>query len=194
MSIFQISFDLTEDVERGWQNDPADTGNSSSGLGTYKGLASSFQPKWKGWPIVKAEIAKLPPQPPYGTRAYSLWVKTLNAALAANAELQAMVASYYKANFWDVNNLGLISSQLVANKVYDAGVNRGTGTAAILLQKVLGLMTDGQIGPVTIKAANAVDGNELAEKYRQARIADYERLIKINPKLAQYKASWLGRC
>lgn len=194
MAKFEIADSITRRVEGGWQNDPEDTGNDRRGNGTYKGLASAKQPHWKGWPIVAAAIEAMPPQPRYGTKAYYAWVEKLNAALEANSALQDMVTSYYRANFWDVNRLGDLKSQGCANHCYDHGVNRGVGTAAILLQKTLGVMADGNIGPVTIAAANKLRDNELESMYRKARRADYKRLVKANPSLAQYEDTWMGRC
>jgi lysozyme family protein len=194
MAEFSIADAITRRNEGGWQNMPDDTGNNRQGYGTYKGLASAKQPGWKGWPIVAAEIAKKPIQPAYGSKAYRAWVSELNATLEANDELQRLVDAYYKVNFWDVNRLDELRSQGAANHVYDHGVNRGTGTAAILLQKVLGVMADGDIGPVTIAAANKLPDGELEALYRKARKIDYARLVEKNPSLAQYKNVWLARC
>lgn len=194
MAVFEVADRITRHNERGWQNDPEDTGNNRAGWGTYKGLASAKQPNWKGWPIIATEIAKKPVQPVYGSKAYRAWARELNAALEAIESLQSLVDSYYKANFWDVNRLDEIRSQGAANHIYDHGVNRGTGTAAILLQKVLGVMADGEIGPVTIAAANRLIDGELEALYRKARKADYSRLVEKNPQLAQYKNTWLARC
>jgi len=194
MAVFEVADRITRRNEGGWQNDPEDTGNNRAGWGTYKGLASAKQPGWKGWPIIAAEIAKKLPQPVYGSKAYRAWSRELNAALEAIEPLQSLADSYYKANFWDVNRLDEIRSQGAANHIYDHGVNRGTGTAAILLQKVLGVMADGDIGPVTIAAANRLGDGELEALYRKARVVDYSRLVKNNPQLAQYKNTWLARC
>lgn len=194
MASFSIADELTRAVEGGWQNDPHDSGNDQNGLGTYRGIASRIHPNWRGWLIVKKAIDGMTKQPHYDTGAYCAWVKTLNRTLAASADLQSLVASFYKANFWDVLRLGEFTSQDVANKVYDSAVNQGTGTAAILLQKVLGVKADGSIGPVTVAAANAQDGATLAKAFKVARIAKYRKLIAVNPNLARYEESWIGRC
>lgn len=192
------SFDVADEISRAnegqWQNIAADRGNAANGYGTYRGIASKIHPKWKGWPIIAAEIAKKRPQPEYGTKEYRAWVKELNTALNANGELQDMVRSFYKANFWDALRLDDFRSQGAANQIYDSAINRGVGTAAILLQKIIGVMADGVVGPVTIKAANKLRDNELEALYRAARKADYERIIRINPALAQFRRTWLARC
>lgn len=194
MAEFEPAYEITNGNEGGWQNDPHDSGNDDAGHGTYKGLASAKQPRWKGWPIIAAAIAKMPLQPPYGTKPYKEWVDELNATLAANAELQEMVRAYYRLNFWDVNKLDLFRSQEAANKVYDCGVNQGTGTAAMILQKVLGVMPDANIGPVTIAAANRWDDRKLAEAFKQARMVKYQQLVMARPEYRRYLNTWLERC
>jgi lysozyme family protein len=194
MADFAIAYGITNSNEGGWQNDPTDSGNSFNGPGTYKGIASAKQPQWKGWTTVKAAIANMTKQPPYGTGAYYAWVKTLNATLAANTALQSSVQSFYQTNFWDANSLGGLNSQDVANKVYDSGVNQGVGTAAIMLQKCCNAHPDGCIGPVTLKLANAMDGAVLAQMFRAARIAKYHAIVAANPADAQYLDTWLARC
>jgi lysozyme family protein len=194
MAVFEIAFGITNGVEGGWQNDPHDTGNASNGLGTYRGVASAKQSTWQGWPIVKAALANMTAQPAYGSKAYYAWVKTLNGVLAANSALQAMVRDFYQVNFWNVNRLDDLASQTVANKVYDCGVNQGTGTAAIILQKCLGTKPDGDIGPVTIAAANKMDGPTLAQTFKVARIAKYKAIVAANPSDARYLDEWISRC
>lgn len=194
MAYFLTAFAATDGNEGGWQNDPSDGGNNSSGLGTWRGMAIAKNPSWKGWPIIRAAIAAMPPQPKYSTGAYKGWVKELNATLTANTALCDMLAAYYKANFWDVNRLGDLASQSLANYVYDYGVNGGTGTAAMVLQKVLGVMPDGNIGPVTIAAANKWDGAKLTEAFREARRAKYRSLVAARPEYAKYLTTWLDRC
>jgi lysozyme family protein len=194
MADFKTAFDITNGNEGGWQNDPHDTGNDTAGRGTYKGIASAKQPKWNGWGAIKAAIEKMAPQPQYGTGPYRGWVRQLNAILAADGELQQKVESFYRENFWDSNRLGELSSQPLANKVYDCGVNQGTGTAAKILQGCLGVTVDGCIGAITIAAANGRDGAGFAASFRAARAAKYRELVKEHPQYAQYLDGWLARC
>ncbi|OHD23509.1 MAG: hypothetical protein A2Y38_12160 [Spirochaetes bacterium GWB1_59_5] len=194
MASFEIADRITRANEGGWQNDPNDRGNAASGLGTYRGVASRIHPGWKGWSIISDVILDLSPQPRFGTALYRAWVKKLNSVLHANEALQELVRSFYKTNFWDALRLDEIKSQAVANKVYDAGVNQGTGTAAVLLQRVLGAAADGQIGPITLALANKQNGDQLAEKFKQARIAKYQRIVEKNPTQAKYLDIWVARC
>ena len=192
MANFKIAFQITNGNEGGWQNDPNDPGNASSGLGTYKGIASKKQPGWEGWKTVAAALHAMGLQPAYGSPAYRAFAHQLNSTLAADPGLQSSVEKFYQANFWDVNSLGSFANQELANKVYDSGVNQGTGTAAILLQKALGVMADGSIGPVTIATANKTPG--VVEKFKATRIAKYKAIVAVNPSNSQYLDDWISRC
>jgi lysozyme family protein len=194
MSDFKPAFTITNGTEGGWQNDPNDNGNAANGLGTYRGIASAKQQVWHGWSVVKAAIVSMTKQPLYDTDAYHLWVHKLNATLAANTALQTMVLSFFESGFWDVNRLGDLASQAVSNKVYDSGVNQGTGTAARLLQECLGVAVDGDVGDKTLAAANALDGTALAQTFKLARIAHYRETVAKNPNDAQYLDDWISRC
>lgn len=194
MADFNAAYDKTMWNEGGWQNNPHDTGNDAAGRGTYKGIASAKQPKWKGWTTVKTAIDQIAPQPPYDSTPYNAWVRRLNLVLAADTDLQQLVRDFYRVNFWDLNRLSELASQAVADRVFDSGVNQGTGTAARLLQKCLGVEVDGSLGPLSIAAANKRDGSELAEAFRAARIENYQQLAKAQPKYAQFHDTWLERC
>lgn len=194
MADFKIAFEITNGNEGGWQNDPNDTGNDALGHGTYRGIASAKQPRWCGWAIIRRAIARQAPQPQYGTKLYREWVHKLNDVLAADESLQQMVEEFFRVNYWEANRLGEFSSQTLANKVYDCGVNQGVQTAAKILQRCLGVEADGCIGPITLSAANERDGTEVAETFRARRVQYYQDLVKAHPHYAQYLQGWIGRC
>lgn len=194
MAKFQEAYDKTNGNEGGWQNDPHDAGNAKGGPGTYKGISSANFPAWRGWSIIKPIIANMTKQPAYGSGAYTTWVHALNGFLASNSGFQGLVQSFYLANFWGVNRLTELVSQAVANKVYDSGVNQGTGTAARILQECLGVSVDGELGSVSLAAANKADGPTLAQAFKEARKTHYRQLVEKHPANAQYLNVWLARC
>ena len=57
---------------------------------TYKGIYQTAHPHWEGWRIVRAAMQK-----------YNNDMKLASEMLFDNAELEAMVASFYKREFWD---------------------------------------------------------------------------------------------
>jgi lysozyme family protein len=89
------------------------------------------------------------------------------------------VAPIYKKNYWDrVKGDDLPSGLDLC--VFDFGVNAGTGRAAKYLQRMIGTVADGGIGPNTLKAvANYVDENGIEgaiRDYQSKRQSYYESL------------------
>lgn len=130
--------------EAGFQDDPNDRGNWTSGtvgVGQLKGTK-------------------------YGISAMTypnLDIKNLN--------LQAATDLYYK-DWWLKYKLDQLNSA-VAYQVLDAAVNHGPGNAIKMLQQSVGFTgksVDGAIGPLTISAANKMDASELLIKFLAYRL------------------------
>ncbi len=89
------------------------------------------------------------------------------------------VAPIYKKNYWDRCKCDYLPSGLDL-AVFDWAVNSGTGRAAKKLQKMIGTVADGGIGPNTLKTLDEyiqVQGIEkVIEEYRDVRQAFYESL------------------
>lgn len=92
------------------------------------------------------------------------------------ATSQADCAPLYKREYWDPLGLDGLHNQSVAELVFDHGVNAGPSRAAHMLQYVLNypefncrLKVDGQIGPKTLAAANAVDQLHLHAYFKTLR-------------------------
>jgi lysozyme family protein len=162
MANFDTAFNLTMKAEGGYANDPDDNGGE-----TYKGVARKYNPKWGGWTIIDA-IKKTHPA-------------SLNTALAAQAELQVQIKSFYEVNYWNPNRTGDLHDQQLANQVFDTAVNSGTGTAAKLLQEAAGVTVDRQIGPQTLAAANNAVPKAIYDKFIGLRKQFYENIIAANP-------------
>ncbi len=89
------------------------------------------------------------------------------------------VAPIYKKNYWDrVKGDHLPSGLDLA--VFDWAVNSGTGRAAKKLQKMIGTVADGGIGPNTLKTLDEYIEQEGLEKviteYHDIRQSFYESL------------------
>lgn len=142
---FINAFNETMKDEGGYSQDPTDRGGE-----TYKGITRKNFPGWAGWPIVdKHKPLK-------------------NGEIIYDNGLDFLVQSFYKENFWDVNQLDIIDliTPTLAEDIFDAGVNVGYGKAAKWLQSSLNLLNrnqksypdikvDGGIGSGTIKALQA---------------------------------------
>ena len=89
------------------------------------------------------------------------------------------VAPIYKKNYWDrVKGDDLPSGLDLC--VFDFGVNAGTGRSAKYLQRMIGTVADGGIGPNTLKALdNYVESEGLEQtirNFQEARQKYYESL------------------
>lgn len=57
--------------------------------------------------------------------------------------------------------------------LFDAAVNQGRGPAVTMLQSALGVKVDGQLGPITLRAANAPGAVVTAIKFTRNRVRRY---------------------
>ncbi len=75
----------------------------------------------------------------------------------------------YKDRYWDAVKAEELPAA-VRYAVFDAAVNSGPRQAAMWLQRAVGATADGAIGPMTLKAANDMDGNVLKSKMLAQRL------------------------
>jgi len=115
---------------------------SDPGGRTNLGVTQRVWEEWVGHPVDEKEMRSLTPE---------------------------KVAPMYKQKYWDkVAGDDLPSG--VDLMVFDFAVNSGPGRAAKVLQKVLGVIQDGAIGPKTIAKAESVDVKKLVEDYNAERL------------------------
>ena len=93
----------------------------------------------------------------------------------------------YRANYWDaVNGDGLPPG--VDLMVFDFGVNVGAGTSAKRLQALIGVETDGEIGPLTLRAVAMHDVKWLITTLGYSQQAYYTALNQ-----PEFIDGWLNR-
>lgn len=143
MANFNIALPNVLKVEGRYVNDPSDNGGE-----TYLGITRRDHPDWPGWAIVDP-------------------IKHDGAALAAkDPQLKQLAYELYKKRYWDRFDGDSISSQKIAEELFDTGVNMGIGRAVTFLQKGLNVLnkraslwpeigTDGDMGPKSRAALNA---------------------------------------
>ena len=73
--------------------------------------------------------------------------------------------------------------------VFDFGVNAGPATAVKALQRAIGTMPDGAVGPFTLRAAQAAEPQALVGAICQARLEFYRAL----PGFARFGRGWTSR-
>jgi lysozyme family protein len=132
MAQFKLSFDRTMTHEGGYSNLLFDPGQE-----TYRGISRRYHPSWSGW--VKIDELK---------KTTILGPKTIIA------ELEPLVAGFYKVEFWDRVYGDMIPDQGVANILFDSSVLCSTAWAVGQWQDTLDHFfdteIDGQFGAHTL--------------------------------------------
>lgn len=155
MANFKPAFDLTMGHEGGYSNDPDDSGGE-----TYRGIARNFHPAWEGWKILDQYVIKD------------------NAALLKDVRLNKLVETFYKAEFWDKFKGDEIPSSLLANELFDTGINTGIQDGIEFLQIGLNVLNRNQ----ALYADMAVDGI-----FGTATMINLKTYLKTDPDVLLYK-------
>lgn len=141
MSIFDTSFDRVVGHEGGFQNDPKDRGNWTSGkigvgtlVGTKFGLAAMTYP--------------------------DLDIKNLTVDQAK---------SIYKKDWWEKLGMERFRAAL-SFQMFDAAINHGMNSATKMLQRAVLVKDDGQIGPLTIEKVNKTEINDMLMLFLAERL------------------------
>lgn len=80
------------------------------------------------------------------------------------------VAPLYKRKYWDKVKADELPSG-IDYCVFDTAINSGPGRAIKLLQGVVGVDQDGDIGPKTLAAVKAFDPKDLVQDYSKRRLS-----------------------
>lgn len=104
---------------------------------------------------------------------------------ATTRELAVIV---YKDHFWNKLHCDSLPDAL-AFPMFDSAVNQGTGTAARLMQRALGVKADGHIGPLTIRAATGSSHNEVLHDFMARRAKRYA----TTPNVETFGRGWFRR-
>ena len=102
----------------------------------------------------------------------------------------------YRADYW---RWDAISASALAIKLFDIGVNCGTGTSIKLLQKAVNVLVnppipvDGQLGPATLGAANAQPPEAMLQALCQVLRDYYQAIVDRNPSQSVFLKGWLNR-
>lgn len=162
-SLFDTALAHVLEMEGGYDDDPTDPGGPTNQGLTLADLAAA-----RGVALDR------------GTRA------ALLAALKAITP--AEVARIYHAHYWRPSRAGELPPPL-ALMHFDTAVNQGIGTAARMLQQAVGADTDGEIGPLTLAAANGADPVAALARYADLRRQRYRSLSGF----ARFGRGWLNR-
>ena len=97
----------------------------------------------------------------------------------------------YRADYW--RPYMEFMPEMVACKHFDQAVNMGHRQANKLLQRAVGCVDDGVIGPVTLAASKLLDPSETVRKMCEVQKEFYEMLATSRPSLACFLKGWNRR-
>jgi len=138
------------------------------------------------------------PDDPGGETRYGISKRAFPDEDIANLTLDR-AHDIYMEDYWKPLRCGNIGSQLIANELFEQGVNMGTGTAVMVLQESLNVLgakleVDGAIGPQTLEAVNTYRHTDALLKVMQCLQFDYyKKLIERKPKMKKFMRGWLRR-
>ena len=119
MADFDKAFEKIIFNEGGYVNDKDDAGGE-----TYMGISRKYHPNSLIWYIIDKVTSKYKD------------ISEINRCLKANTELNDLVKSIYKSDYWAPFNLNKEKSQRLANQIFDNAVNRGVSATKKLLQRI----------------------------------------------------------
>ena len=132
------------------------------------------------------------PADPGGLTRYGISKRAHPEVDPRNLSLESAKAIYQR-DYWAPCDGDLLTSQLVAELLFDAAVNMGPAQAVRLAQIAAGLPVDGIMGGGTLDALNQADEKEFAAAFVLAKITRYLALVKKNRKLEKYFYGWVRR-
>ena len=157
---FDDAFDVLIGHEGGFQRDPKDPGN------------------WTGGAVGQGELA--------GTKF------GLSAASYPRVDIKNMTVEraklLYLHDFWKMMHLDQLP-EAIRFDVFDCAVNSGIKTAARILQRAVGEVEDGYIGPRTRAACALLDPQTLDKRLSGARLLYLTEL----PTWPSYGRGWTKR-
>lgn len=106
---------------------------------TFAGISRNYHPDWWGWNLVDAGRYNTP-------------------------ECRKTVEDFYRKEFWTPVCGDDILSQVVAEAIFDFGMNTNPRRAIIFAQYCVDCTPDGDLGPVTLGALNKLKEGTLLEE------------------------------
>lgn len=97
-----------------------------------------------------------------------------------------------KVGYWDVCMADSIKDQGLAELIVDWCVNSGTDRIRNV-QTILGVRPDGCVGPITLRAINGSERDELYSRIMSARRGWFERIVRNDPGQKVNIKGWMNR-
>lgn len=136
----------------------------------------------------------------HGCTKYGIAANTYPREDIRNLTLD-LAAYLYRRDFWSVMQGDRINSQILAEEIFDAGVNQGIRTAIRNAQTAVNLAyypqppvkVDGVMGPATLARLNGTRQDAVYVNLIDLRYGRYYAIASRNPKMMPYFRSWTIR-
>lgn len=168
MSSFDSALSVVLAHEGGWVNHPTDPGGE-----TNYGISMRFLRE-------------------HGIQPQDIGLKDYAPGCLRGLTRDAAADLYWRF-FWDSLELGEVTDQLSATKLFDAAVNMGCVQAVKLAQRAVGVTVDGVLGPVTRHAIGSMPGRVFVGAMSAEMLRFYEVLAAQKPSLAVFLPGWRAR-
>jgi len=184
MASFDLAIPVILKHEGGWVDDPNDLGGETNfGISTL--IVHRLQRDEKMSDEAVAALLGIPEGELY------------KPGYMKNMKVEA-AKKIYRKYFWDQPGYDLIKDQNLATKVMDIAVNCGEARSERMLQlaaNVLGakVQVDGNMGPKTLVAVNALDAKKLIVALKDEQVKYYQQIVANRPLNAKFLPGWLKR-
>ena len=173
MAKFEKAFEMTKRNEGFYSNDPDDPGGE-----TFMGIARNFHPDWEGWDIIdKHKDAegnlKLPD--------YQI------------DNMRTKVKRFFEIKFWIKSGADRVSSQVIANELFDSAVNVGVREAVKFLQMSLNLLNRNETDYQDIEVDGIFGNGTLATLGKRLKIPGEDWYLYMSMNAVQGKY-YIERC
>lgn len=173
---FEEALKLVGLAEGAYTNDPDDSGGE-----TICGISRKNNPDSKIWEMIDTWKSR-------GTTD----AKALDKTARTNPEFMSMVEAIYRGKYWNACHCDKIH-ELYRYPMFSCAVNCGPSVAIALLQKALGIKTDGIYGIKTARAVYESIPTETLERFYNAWSEYYDKIVQKNPTNAKYLKGWKNR-
>ena len=99
----------------------------------------------------------------------------------------------YLDQYWILGKCDQIMSAPVTIFQFDMDINNGLGRGAKILQQASHVTIDGNVGPGTLAAVNAMDPRALISALSTIRTNRYNTIVQNDPSQAKFLDGWLRR-
>lgn len=99
----------------------------------------------------------------------------------------------FKTGYWNPWRADEIANQSVANIVVDWAWASGTKTSIKQVQRIVGVVVDGIVGPKSLAAINSCRQRELFDRIHAARLDFVDDIVRRNPSQSRFIRGWKNR-